>query len=93
MRQRQYHLEDVLARHCRRGNRTQPREQRERIGAVDLAAPAVGIDAVTLTLASDGAAAAVLVGGFLGPIQKGALADDLTHALSEVKRGVTRTHF
>lgn len=30
---------------------------------VDLAAPAIGIDAVTLTLASDGAAAAVLIGG------------------------------
>ncbi|WP_029005149.1 DUF2244 domain-containing protein [Azorhizobium doebereinerae] len=33
------------------------------------------------------------VGGFLGPIQKGELADDLSAALSEVKRGVTRTTF
>ncbi|GGF84941.1 membrane protein [Azorhizobium oxalatiphilum] len=33
------------------------------------------------------------VGGFLGPAQKGELADGLAAALSEVKRGVTRTTF
>jgi uncharacterized membrane protein len=35
----------------------------------------------------------VPVGRFLGPEQKGALADDLTAALQAVKRGVTRSTF
>ncbi|MGU3492650.1 DUF2244 domain-containing protein [Xanthobacteraceae bacterium A53D] len=46
---------------------------------------------LALSLVSQGRE--TVVGGFLGPAQKGELADDLSAALSEVKRGVTRTSF
>ncbi len=47
----------------------------------------------TLELSLESQGKSVPVGLFLGPVQKGELGDDLSAALSEVKRGVTRTVF